>query len=114
MIKESVEDVFEDDESERREGSRRWPLCCRKTSRALDFVNRVGTAAEDIAIALTGKSDHEVRAGLQQSYVNLQRDLAPLLGAEAATQIADVFCRAVLGEKAEREAVEKTMGRLNS
>jgi hypothetical protein len=44
---------------------------------ARDFVNLLVNAAEDIAIAETGKPDHEVRARLQQLSDNLRRNLAP-------------------------------------
>jgi hypothetical protein len=69
----------------------------------LPFINRVVNATEDVAIALTGNPDHEVRARLQKTRVNLERDLSKTLGLEAAAVVADAFCRAVLGEKAERE-----------
>jgi hypothetical protein len=70
-----------------------------------DFINRVVNAAEDLAIAVTGKPDHEVLARLRETNGNLKRELAPLIGAEAAAEIADMFCRAVMGEKHEREAL---------
>ena len=80
-------------------------IMLRDADGAREFVNRVVNAAEDIAIALTGKSDEEARARLQGTRENLERDLAPLLGAETAAQVADVFCLAVMGEKHERESL---------
>jgi len=72
---------------------------------AREFIDRIVSAAEEIAIAETGKSDQEVRARLQVTRRKLQDDLTETLGAEAAAQVADAFCRAVMGEKAEREAL---------
>jgi hypothetical protein len=80
-------------------------ILLRDVAGAREFINRAVNAAEDIAIAVTGKSDAEVRARLQESRENLTRDLSPLLGAPTATQIAEAFCDAVMGEKREREAI---------
>jgi hypothetical protein len=72
---------------------------------ARDFISRVVNAAEDIAIAVTGEPDYKVEASLRETSANLRRDLAPLLGAKGAAQFADLFCRAVRGEKHERETL---------
>lgn len=72
---------------------------------ARDFINRVVNAAEDIAIAVTGKPDDEVSGRLRETHDNLKRDLAPLLGTAAAAEVADMFCRSVMGDKHEREAL---------
>jgi hypothetical protein len=69
------------------------------------FVNRVVNAAEDLAIAMTGRPDDEVEAQLVITGANLRRDLAPLMGVEVAAEIVDIFARAVRGEIAERRAL---------
>ena len=61
--------------------------------------------SEVIAIALTGKPDHEVRARLHWTSENLRRDLAKILGAEAAASIVQAFVKAVWEEKHEREVI---------
>ena len=81
------------------------------TPGAREFVNTVVNAAEDLAIAMTGRPDDEVQARLEITRANLRRELAPQIGAEAAAQVADAFCRAVMGEKHERETLA-TMGLL--
>jgi len=80
-------------------------ILLRDVEGARDFVNRVVNAAEDIAIAVTGKPDDEVRARLQVTRQNLQDDLTETLGAEVAAQVAEAFVSAVLGEKHERESL---------
>jgi hypothetical protein len=80
-------------------------ILLRDVAGAREFVNRIVNAAEDIAIVVTGRPDDEVRARLQQTRENLKRDLGPMLGAETAAQVADIFVRAVMGEKHEREAI---------
>lgn len=72
---------------------------------ARDFVNLLLNLAEDLATTVTGKPDHLVREDLRQMADNIKRDLTPEIGSEAAAEIADVFCRAVLGEKSERETL---------
>jgi hypothetical protein len=72
---------------------------------ARDFVNLLATLIEDTATAVTGKPDDEVRAHLEQMSQNLKRKLAPLIGAEAAKEMAEGLCGAVMGEKHERETL---------
>jgi hypothetical protein len=72
---------------------------------ARQFVNTVVNAAEDMAIVMVGRPDSEVTSQLEITRVNLERDLAPEMGAKAAAEFTDIFCRAVMGEKHEREAL---------
>jgi hypothetical protein len=72
---------------------------------ARDFVNRLVNAAENIAIAEAGNPDAEVRTRLDQLAGKLKRDLAPEIGEVAAARIVEVFCRAIMSEKHEREAL---------
>jgi hypothetical protein len=83
----------------------RKKIMLRDAPGAREFINSVVSAAEDIAIALTGIPDDEAEARLQRTSENLKRDLTPEIGADAAGQVADIFCCAVLGEKAEGEAL---------
>lgn len=80
-------------------------ILLRDVAGARDFINMLVNAAEDIAIAECGKPDHEVRARLQQLSDNLKRDLAPEIGSDAAAEVVNAFCGAVMGEKHEREAL---------
>jgi hypothetical protein len=70
---------------------------------ARDFINRIANAAEDMAAASVGHSDAEVSAKLEAVRAELESDLAPLMGADAAAEIAEAFCGAVMGDKHERE-----------
>jgi hypothetical protein len=77
----------------------------RDVSGAREFINRVANAAEDAAIASVGRSDAEVTARLKTIRAELETDLAPLMGAEVAAELAEAFCGAVMGDKKEREAL---------
>jgi hypothetical protein len=79
---------------------------------AREFINALIDSAETIAIAMVGQPDEMVLAHLEITRANLKRDLAPELGPETAAEIADIFCRAVMGEKHEREALA-TIGLIN-
>lgn len=70
---------------------------------ARNFINRLIDSAESIAIALTNAPDDEVRARLDETRSNLARDLSMEIGADTAAEMADIFCRAVMGERAERK-----------
>jgi hypothetical protein len=70
---------------------------------ARKFINIAIDAAETIAIAMVGWSDHRVSVELEITRANLKRDLAPELGPETAAEFADIFVRAVMGERRERQ-----------
>jgi hypothetical protein len=72
---------------------------------AREFINNAIDTAESIAIAMVGQPDETVLAQLEITRANLKRDLAPELGPETAAEFADIFCRAVMGEKHERETI---------
>jgi hypothetical protein len=72
---------------------------------ACAFIHKVAEAASTLAIVMVDRPDDEVRAQLDITRANLERDLAPEMGAKGATEFADIFCRAVMGEKHEREAL---------
>jgi hypothetical protein len=80
-------------------------ILLRDVTGAREFINRVANAAEDMAIASVGRSDAEVNAKLETVRAELETDLAPLMGAEVAAELAQAFCGAVLGDKHEREAL---------
>ncbi|MET4483024.1 hypothetical protein [Bradyrhizobium sp. F1.13.3] len=70
-----------------------------------DFVNIMLDTAEDLAIFECGKPDNETLTRLEQLGVTLRGQLAPVVGADLAGQMVDVFCCSVMGEKHEREAL---------
>jgi hypothetical protein len=72
---------------------------------AREFINNAIDAAETIAITMVGQPDEKVLAHLEITRADLARDLALEIGAETAAEFADIFCRAVMGEKREREAL---------
>jgi hypothetical protein len=80
-------------------------MLLRDAAGAREFINNAIDAAETIAIAMVGQPDEMVLAHLEVTRANLKRDLTPELGPETAAEFADIFCRAVIGEKHEREAV---------
>jgi hypothetical protein len=83
----------------------RKKILLRDVDGAREFIDHLVDAAETIAISLTGVTGEETRSRLEVTRTNLARDLGPEIGAEAAAQVADIFCRAVLSEKAERKAL---------
>jgi hypothetical protein len=83
----------------------RKKVLLRDVSGAREFINRVANAAEDMAIASVGRSDAEVSAKLETIRAELESDLAPLMGADVAAEIAEAFCGTVLADKKEREAL---------
>jgi hypothetical protein len=72
---------------------------------AADFIDRCVAAAADMALAFVGEPNDKVMVCLNQTRANLQRDLAPQLGAEIAEAVAQAFTKAVLAQKAEIEAI---------
>jgi len=56
-----------------------------------------------MTLAGTGLTDDEIMAGLKAMGADIERNLVPVTGADAARQVADAFVRALLGEKRELE-----------
>jgi hypothetical protein len=75
------------------------------------FIERIVSAAADLALAFAGEPTDKVMACLNETRENLKRDLAPQLGAEIAEAIAGAFTKAVLAQKAEIEATAPSAGR---
>jgi hypothetical protein len=67
------------------------------------LISRLRDQAADLALFFVGEPDDKVRAHLNQTRANLERDLADTLGAKVAGQIAEGFCAAVMGRKREIE-----------
>jgi hypothetical protein len=80
-------------------------MLLRDAAGARELINIAVDAAETIAVAMVGQPDDAVLAHLEITRANLSRDLTPEVGAVAAAEFADIFVRAVMGEKREREAL---------
>lgn len=67
------------------------------------FATQLSQAVADLSLALAGERDAEVSAVIEQMRANLKSKLAPVLGAQTASEIADAFVGVVAGHKREIE-----------
>lgn len=69
----------------------------------VQFATRLSQIVADLSLALAGERDAEVSAAIEQMRASLKSKLAPVLGAQTASEIADAFVAAVYSRRAEIE-----------
>ena len=69
-----------------------------------ELINRLRDEAANLALFFVGEPEEKMLAALEQTRRNLEAEIAPILGAEMAAEIATGFVGAVVGRRREIEA----------
>ena len=70
------------------------------------FARQLKDSVAELSLALAGENYSNVQATLEQTRINIAKKLTKELGAEAATELADVFVAAVAGHRRAIEAAD--------
>ncbi len=74
------------------------------------FINRLRDEAANLALFFAGEPREKMMAALEQTRLNLEADIAPILGAEMAAAVAEAFVAAVAGHRRELESMTGKSG----